>query len=83
MDRPHSDTHPNIAIATPLEPALVDRIQAELPDTRVHYDSELLPPVRYPSDHRGIADFRRSPRQQARWLTLLADADVTFGIPGR
>lgn len=82
MSRPDADGRLNIVIATPLELALVDRLRAELPDVQVHYEPELLPPVRYPGDHRGSADFRRSPRQQARWLTLLADAEVTFGIPG-
>src|SRR5690606_36099956 len=41
----------------------------------------LLPPVRYPSDHRGDPAFRRSPTAEARWEELIAGADILWDIP--
>jgi phosphoglycerate dehydrogenase-like enzyme len=73
---------PRIVIATPLEPELVSEIGSELDSYDVSYEPELLPPVRYPGDHRGQAGFRRSGEGQRRWIELLEGAEVTFGIPG-
>lgn len=41
-----------VAIATPLEDHLTARIAA-VPGDEVHTDHDLLPPARYPGDHRG------------------------------
>src|ERR671937_770115 len=73
---------PTVLIATPLEPELVERI-AEV-DARVDvlFEPELLPPTRYPGDHRGIEGFRRSPDDEARFRALIERADVLFGLPG-
>jgi hypothetical protein len=38
---------------TPLDAPLVDRIRTADQRLDVRYEPELLPPVRYPSDHRG------------------------------
>jgi phosphoglycerate dehydrogenase-like enzyme len=71
-----------VTIATPLQPALVARI-AEVDDRLdLRYEPELLPPPRYPCDHRGSDTFRRSPSEEKRWANLLAEAEVMFGIPG-
>ncbi len=71
-----------ITIATPVEPELVERIRAVDPRNEVLYEPALLPPPRYPSDHRGEAGFTREPAAQARWEELIARADVLYGIPG-
>jgi phosphoglycerate dehydrogenase-like enzyme len=70
-----------IAIATPLEPELVERIAA-LPNVDVAFEPALLPPTRYPCDHRGVAGFTRDAAGETRWSAMLAQADVWFGIPG-
>ncbi len=71
-----------LSIATPLEPSLVQHIAAELSDYDVWHEPDLLPPPRYPSDHRGDPAFRRSPEQERHWSAMLAGTAVSFGIPG-
>jgi glyoxylate/hydroxypyruvate reductase len=71
-----------VAIATPLEPSLVTRIEEVDDRLDVRYQPGLLPPPRYPGDHRGSADFRRSDEEQGRWIEMLAAAEVLFGVPG-
>ncbi len=73
---------PRIVIATPLQPELASQIGAELAGYQVCYEPGLLPPVRYPCDHRGEDGFRRTAAGQRRWTRLLGEAEVTFGIPG-
>jgi len=71
-----------VAIAGPLEANLVESIRAVGAGVEVAYDPDLLPPTRYPCDHRGTAGFRRSPEDERRWQEMLAGAEVLFGIPG-
>lgn len=71
----------DILIATPLESELVERIARAGPDASVVFDAELLPPPRYPSDHRGRLDFARDAAQEARFGAMLAQAEVLYGIP--
>ncbi len=71
-----------VVIASPLEPALVARIQEVDDRIDVRYQPELLPPPCYPCDHRGSDTFRRSHDQEGRWVRMLAEAEVLFGVPG-
>lgn len=71
----------HLAIATPLEAELVDRIR-EATNVTIWYEPDLLPTPRYPSDHRGQSDFRRSEAQEKRLFDLLSRADAIFGVPG-
>jgi phosphoglycerate dehydrogenase-like enzyme len=71
-----------VAIATPLEPELVAVIRSVDPRLEVVYEPELLPPTRFPGDHRGVEAFRRSPEQKDRWRTMIGSAEVLFGLPG-
>ncbi|MDO5712773.1 MAG: D-2-hydroxyacid dehydrogenase [Micrococcales bacterium] len=71
-----------VVIATPLRQELIQRIAAVDPRVEVVVDHELLPAMRYPADHLGDPDFRRSPEQQQRFEEMLASADVIYGIPG-
>ncbi|HZE01440.1 MAG TPA: D-2-hydroxyacid dehydrogenase [Pseudonocardiaceae bacterium] len=71
-----------IAIATPLQAELVDVIRAAQPAARVHHQPELLPPPRYPNDHAGDPDFRRSAAGEEQFTAMLASADVHFGVAG-
>ena len=70
-----------IAIVTPVEPELVERIRTADPHSEVLYEPALLPPARYPADHRGDPDFARDPAGEARWQAMIAQADVLYGIP--
>jgi len=71
-----------VLIASPLEAELAARIQACDPRAEVLYEPDLLPPARYPADHRGDPAFRRGPEAEARWRALLDRAEVLFGVPG-
>jgi phosphoglycerate dehydrogenase-like enzyme len=48
----------------------------------VLFEPDLLPPARYPADHRGDPGFRRDAGAEARWRALLDRAEVLFGVPG-
>jgi phosphoglycerate dehydrogenase-like enzyme len=48
----------------------------------VLFEPDLLPPARYPADHRGDPAFRRDAEAEARWRALLERAEVLFGVPG-
>jgi phosphoglycerate dehydrogenase-like enzyme len=78
---PRDDTPIDVVIASPLEADLAHRI-GESALVRLHYEPDLLPPARYPSDHRGDPDFTRSPDDEARWQRMLTDAVAMFGFPG-
>jgi phosphoglycerate dehydrogenase-like enzyme len=71
-----------VAIANPLEAELVAAVQAADPRLQVVYAPALLPPVRYPNDHRGVEDFRREPEDERRWWEMIARAEVLYGLPG-
>ncbi|WP_457962682.1 D-2-hydroxyacid dehydrogenase [Arthrobacter sp. D1-29] len=70
-----------VAVAVPLEAELVDRIRAVDPSITVLYDSELLPPERFPADHSGDPDFKRTPEQEERYWAMLNQAQVLYGLP--
>jgi phosphoglycerate dehydrogenase-like enzyme len=69
-----------LLIASPLEPEHVDRIRTVDPRIEVLWDPQLLPRPRYVSDHTGPAT-SRSPVQEARFLDMLARAEVVFDFP--
>lgn len=71
-----------VMIATPLDADLVERIVAVDERITLLYVPELLPPTRYPCDHRGVEAFRRDAEGTVRWAALMARAEVMFGIPG-
>ena len=66
----------------PLEEELVQKIEGTDARLEVLYDHTLLPPPRYPSDHKGEPGFRRDPAGERRWEEMLESAEVLFGIPG-
>jgi phosphoglycerate dehydrogenase-like enzyme len=71
----------SVVIASPLEAELVDRIRAVDHRLEVHFEAELLPPPRYPSDHGGDERFARTPEQEEHYARLVAGAEVLFGVP--
>lgn len=75
-------TRTQVLIASPLEAELAARIQAADPRAEVLFEPELLPPARYPADHRGDPAFERDAEAEARWRALLDRAEVLFGVPG-
>lgn len=71
-----------VVIATPVEEALVEPLRRLDDRVVVSYQPDLLPPVRYPGDHRGLESFRRDRDDEHRWRDVLSRAEVLFGIPG-
>jgi len=88
IDRPTGgDVRPTgqrvvVVIATPLEDELVALVRAVDDRLDVLFEPDLLPPPRFPCDHRGIDGFRRTEEQERRWLAMLGRAEVLFGLPG-
>jgi phosphoglycerate dehydrogenase-like enzyme len=74
--------HVVVAIATPLEAELVELVRSADPRLAVLYEPDLLPPTRFPGDHRGEAAFGRTAAQEDRWRAMLGSAEVFFGLPG-
>jgi phosphoglycerate dehydrogenase-like enzyme len=72
-----------IVIASPLEAEHVERIRGVDPRLTVLYDPELLPKPRYHADHTGDPAWKRTPEQQERFLSMLAQADVAFDYDRR
>lgn len=68
-------------IATPVEAELVARLREVDERLDVLFEPGLLPPPRFPSDHRGALDFRRPPDDEERFRGLVAGAEVLYGIP--
>jgi phosphoglycerate dehydrogenase-like enzyme len=68
----------HVFIATPLEAELVERLRAVDERVEVQYEPDLLPPIRYPSDHRGDPSFTHP----ERYWELVAGAEALFGFPG-
>ncbi len=71
-----------VAIAVPLQPELIEPIEAVDSRIEVAYEPDLLPPARFPNDHRGVDGFRRTTEDERRWWDMLGTAEVLFGIPG-
>ena len=67
-----------VAIATPIEEELVDRIRRVDERLDVLFEPDLLPPPRYPSDHGGDPAFARTPEQEERFTRLVAAAAEGF-----
>ncbi len=65
-----------------MDAALVKLVRAVGEGIEVLYEPDLLPPVRYPGDHRGVDGFHRDLDAQRRWEELLDRAEVLFGLPG-
>jgi glyoxylate/hydroxypyruvate reductase A len=67
-----------VVIASPLPDEHVARIRDALPDkVRVLHDPSLIPAPRYVADHVGTRP-TLDPAASARWLGMLAEADVLF-----
>src|SRR5215472_4429642 len=70
-----------IFIASPLSQDLVDQIRAVDPmRVDVIYEPDLLPRMRFASDHIGVPTMR-TPEQQIRWREGLAKADILWDFP--
>ncbi len=65
-----------LCFASYLEPEYVERIRQVDRRLNVQYEPELLATPQYPADHYGSP--QRTPEQEARWRSLLGQADILF-----
>ena len=71
-----------IFITSPLEGVHVERIRASAPDrVEIIFEPDLLPPTRYPGDHKGRDGFKRSDEQNRRWRDALSRATILWDFP--
>ena len=70
-----------VVVAKPLAAEYVERIRSAEPRIDLVIEPDLLPPMRWPSDHEGDPAFRRTPEQQRRFDELVDSAEVLYGIP--
>ena len=71
-----------VAVATPIEDELVERIRQVDSRVEVLWDPSLVAPARWASDHNGDPDFSLDEDGRAGFEEMLARADVVLGYPG-
>jgi phosphoglycerate dehydrogenase-like enzyme len=71
---------PTLLITSPLEPEHAARLAALDPRLTVAYEPELLPVAGFPGDHNGTPR-DLTPQQGARWVQLLEQAEIFWGVP--
>jgi phosphoglycerate dehydrogenase-like enzyme len=67
----------SVFFASPLEPDLVERVRAVSPRLELLVAPDLWPKLRYVADHAG-EPLTWTPEGEARWLAMLARAEVCF-----
>jgi phosphoglycerate dehydrogenase-like enzyme len=71
-----------LLVASPLKERLARRIAESDPRVELLWDPSLIPPARWPGDHRGDPAFELDAAGRARWEELLSGAEVLYGLPG-
>jgi glyoxylate/hydroxypyruvate reductase A len=71
-----------VLVSVRLDDELARTIGEVDPRVELLWEPALLPPRRYPADHRGDPAFGREEAGEARWGELLERAEVLYGIPG-
>jgi phosphoglycerate dehydrogenase-like enzyme len=70
-----------VVVASFFEREHVERIRNVDEDLRVLYREDLVPPPRWPGDHVGIRDWKRTERGDAEFRAMLAEAEVLYDFP--
>jgi len=70
-----------VVVATPLSAELIERIEQLEPRVDLVHDPSLLPEARFPGDHVGAPEFRRTSAQQQAFEDLVDSADALYGVP--
>lgn len=69
---------PKILISFHILPELIEKIKATLPEAEILYEPELYGKPRYMNDQSG-APIDRTPEQEKRLQSLMAQADILYG----
>ena len=70
-----------LMITSYFEEEYVRRIREVDERLRVLYREDLVPPPRWPGDHAGPEDWRRTPEEEEEFLTMLGEAEVIYDFP--
>jgi phosphoglycerate dehydrogenase-like enzyme len=70
-----------VVICSYFEEEHVERIQAVDERLRVLYREDLVPPPRWPGDHVGSPEWRRSEEDEKELLAILGEAEVLYDFP--
>ncbi|MEJ7872532.1 MAG: D-2-hydroxyacid dehydrogenase [Rubrobacteraceae bacterium] len=70
-----------MVITSYFEEEHVERIRGVDDGLRVLYREDLVPPPRWPGDHAGPPDWRRSEKGEREFLEMLAEAEVLYDFP--
>jgi phosphoglycerate dehydrogenase-like enzyme len=70
-----------VVIGSYFEEEHVRRIREVDERLRVLYREDLVPPPRWPGDHVGPEEWRRSPENEEEFLAMLAEAEVLYDFP--
>ena len=70
-----------VVIGSYFEEEHVRRIREVDGRLRVLYREDLVPPPRWPGDHAGPEDWRRSPEEDEEFLAMLGEAEVLYDFP--
>jgi phosphoglycerate dehydrogenase-like enzyme len=70
-----------VVIGSYLEEEHVRRIREVDERLRVLYREDLVPPPRWPGDHAGPEDWRRSQEEEEEFLAMLGEAEVLYDFP--
>ena len=70
-----------VVIGSYFEEEHVGRIREVDGRLRVLYREDLVPPPRWPGDHVGPEDWRRTQEEEKEFLAMLAEAEVLYDFP--
>jgi phosphoglycerate dehydrogenase-like enzyme len=70
-----------VVIGSYFEEEHVRRIREVDQRLQVLYREDLVPPPRWPGDHVGPEEWRRSPEDEEEFLAVLAEAEVLYDFP--
>jgi phosphoglycerate dehydrogenase-like enzyme len=70
-----------VVVGSYFEEEHVRRIREVDGRLRVLYREDLVPPPRWPGDHVGPEDWRRTPEEEEEFLAMLSGAEVLYDFP--
>src|SRR5918997_2965894 len=70
-----------VVISSYFEEEHIERIRAVDERLRVLYREDLVPPPRWPGDHIGPPEWRRSEEGEKEFLAMLGEAEVLYDFP--
>lgn len=70
-----------VVVGSYFEEEHIDRIREVDERLRVLYSEDLVPPPRWPGDHAGPEDWRRSPEGEEEFVAMLGEAEVLYDFP--